>query len=179
MEAGGGSHARGADRYALRLASLHHSLSVSPVVDCGSPVAASPTCSPLTLSLSLLPLYNGSILGWRSLARHICCDCRAAASKIEGLQEELQELLAMPCPLPSDLTLEGLCKWAPEQVVEKVRSALDLPPLSSLRSSSLPVPAYRRAFCRSLCRLLQQSRPSTRQTAPRCSGWARTGRSRC
>ncbi len=43
-----------------------------------------------------------------------------AGSKIQALISELSELVQLPCPTAADLSLDGLCKWAPDEVVDKV-----------------------------------------------------------
>lgn len=40
-------------------------------------------------------------------------------SKIQALISELSELVQLPCPTAADLSLDGLCKWAPDEVVDK------------------------------------------------------------
>ena len=45
---------------------------------------------------------------------------------MQKLSEQLAEIVTLPCPKPTDLTLEGLCKWAPPEVVQKVRREITL-----------------------------------------------------
>ena len=41
-------------------------------------------------------------------------------AKMQALVAELQELVQLPCPTAADLSLDGLCRWAPDDVVDKV-----------------------------------------------------------